>query len=550
MVFKLNDSILRKSADGNYGPSYGMSLERILRYSMGAMFFLYLLVTACTFLQLPGPLETALYPGGSGGHGGDGGVLPPPRIEGYGRRTSFPNRVDPSTYETIPHPAAGDAVSVLSVPPFWDPLEFGPRGGVREYLGFGRRLMTPAEARTIGSYAAVPSDDGSGGLADLETIFVAIASYRDFQCRQTVGSVFSRAKYPQRVRVAVIDQYAYGDKNEPVCSKPEHPCSDRPDQVLCKYASQIDFYPMEAKYAVGPVFARHLGNRMYRGEYFVVQSDAHVDYIRDWDESIVSQWKSANNEMAVLTAYLSGIEGHINVETGESIANTRPIMCMSDYEGSGAKKHLRHGQQPEGPAGIKGEPTLEPYWAAGFSFARGHFLLNVPYDQHLPMIFMGEEISIGLRGFTYGYDYYTAERSSCFHYYATQDKTGKRNAVKKFWENTHLYSGAETKAMMRLNGIIGMNPEIEPSNWDHVDEKLYGLGQVRTKEKFFDTFGIDPVKKVVAQNLCRFVGKNMHRIWKTHLRKDGMGIDYGEIDYKFQDPEKFGRTWEKDPNYN
>merc|ERR1740124_1028294 len=107
MVFKLNDSILRKSADGNYGPSYGMSLERILRYSMGAMFFLYLLVTACTFLQLPGPLETALYPGGSGGHGGDSGVLPPPRIEGYGRRTPFPNSVDPSTYETIPHPAAG-----------------------------------------------------------------------------------------------------------------------------------------------------------------------------------------------------------------------------------------------------------------------------------------------------------------------------------------------------------------------------------------------------------------------------------------------------------
>jgi hypothetical protein len=45
-------------------------------------------------------------------------------------------------------------------------------------------------------------------------------------------------------------------------------------------------------------------------------------------------------------------------------------------------------------------PTIEPFWAAGFSFGRGHFVVNVPYDQHLPWIFQGEEISIGLRGFS------------------------------------------------------------------------------------------------------------------------------------------------------
>jgi len=67
----------------------------------------------------------------------------------------------------------------------------------------------------------------------------------------------------------------------------------------------------------------------------------------------------------------------------------RPIMCVSDFEGEGANKHLRHGQQPEGPAGIKGQPTLHPFWAAGFSFARGHFVVQVPYDQHLPMVFQG-----------------------------------------------------------------------------------------------------------------------------------------------------------------
>lgn len=60
-------------------------------------------------------------------------------------------------------------------------------------------------------------------------------------------------------------------------------------------------------------------------------------------------------------------------------------MCQSDFEGSGVTRHLRHGQQPEGPAGIHGEPTLEPYWAAGFSFSRGHFIVNVPYGKYAPI---------------------------------------------------------------------------------------------------------------------------------------------------------------------
>ena len=30
----------------------------------------------------------------------------------------------------------------------------------------------------------------------------------------------------------------------------------------------------------------------------------------------------------------------------------------------------------------------------------------MPYDSYQPMVFQGEEISIGIRGFTHGYDFY------------------------------------------------------------------------------------------------------------------------------------------------
>ena len=61
----------------------------------------------------------------------------------------------------------------------------------------------------------------------------------------------------------------------------------------------------------------------------------------------------------------------------------------------------------------------------------------------------------------------------------------------------------------------------------------------------FYSFGIDTMEKRIQAHLCRFVGNNINVIWKRYLREDGMGINYDEIEYKFQDPDKCGRTWGK-----
>lgn len=456
-------------------------------------------------------------------------------------------------YETIIHPASealthnthnnkndDNNVIFMDLPPFWNPIKFGGSKGLRNYLGnYGQRLMTKNEALSIGSQIPIttPNNNDEKELM-LETIYVSIASYRDWQCPYTVESIFNRAKYPQRIRVGVVDQIQNNSDDIP-CTTPPKPCSTHPKQALCQYKTQIDVYSMNAKLAVGPVFARHIGHRLYRGEYFVMQCDAHVEFVKHWDVDIIQQWKSANNEMAILSAYLSDIRNSIDSKTGLSLRKTRPIMCKSDYEGGdGPNKHLRHGQQPEGPPLIHGTPTLEPYWAAGFSFGRGHFIINVPYDQHLPMIFQGEEISMGLRGFTYGYDYYTPERSVCFHMYAVGENLKKRRRVSLFWEHAHLYKGSGVKGMTRLNTIIGMNHTYtnNDDDWIQIDIKKYGIGNVRSLQTFFNTYGIHPKEQYVENHLCRFVGRQMQAKFLPFLRKDGMGIDYSRIHYQFKDP--------------
>ena len=222
------------------------------------------------------------------------------------------------------------------------------------------------------------------------------------------------------------------------------------------------------------------------------------------------------------------MKSNISPVTGRGLTKTIPFMCKSGFEAAGGVKILRHGSQPEhaNPLGL-GNPVSSPYWAAGFSFSRGHFVSAVPYDPGLPMVFQGEELSIGIRGFTHGYDYYTPGRSICYHYYGKRPSLrGKEPpAVKKYWENSGGHEGSLKKAMVRLATTIGMYGEGEGRDFGR-----YGLGKVRRASQFYRIYNIDPVEKTAGvEGLCQFVSRaGLHKELMRHL-KEGGPIDYEEV---------------------
>eukprot|EP01031_Cornospumella_fuschlensis_P035407 gene35407-42917_t len=355
-----------------------------------------------------------------------------------------------------------------------------------------------------------------------ETIFIMIASYRDFQCRETITSALSRATYPERLFIGAVDQVVDGDTG---CLDLDVPCSQDPTQWICKHLSQISVFKMDAEEATGPVTARHVGDRMYRGQHFAMQLDAHCQFVRNWDESLIAQWRSTRNEMAVLSSYLSDVQGAITAE-GDSKVKTRPIMCNSDFEGAAPARYLRHGAQPEDMPAIADTPQLQPYWAAGFSFSRGHFKVRVPYDAYQPMVFQGEEIALGIRGFTYGYDYYAPVRSVIFHEYAS--RSARRRKVHMFWENNK-HAGEGQRSIRRATAVVQLAPDLDPTTWDHSELEKYGLGTVRTTSQFYQLFLIDTHERKAVQ-ICPFVKSGiMHRDFTAFLRPDGLGIDYSQL---------------------
>ena len=101
-----------------------------------------------------------------------------------------------------------------------------------------------------------------------------------------------------------------------------------------------------------------------------------------------------------------------------------------------------------------------------------------------------------------------------------------------------------TFADLRLIGISGTSDPAR--DYLHLEEERYGLGQIRSREKFFDTFGINPKTRTIEGGLCRFVQgvhfagapQSMHVKFSPFLRYDNMGIDYTRITYRHKTPDK------------
>ncbi|CAJ1935256.1 unnamed protein product [Cylindrotheca closterium] len=544
------------------------------------------------------------------------------------------NQDEDDKWETIEHPVSSylhwdqnilpeeaDTIprNFLKVPHMYATKE------MREYLGnYGERLMTKDQAQSIGSYVMldrntwkrVPEacseihtteventdllddadDDASAAAAaaageeakakakandspyiKVETINVMLASFRDgTMCKNTLKGLFRRAKFPERVRVTIVDQVLpnpdeegsddeddgntnnnqnnnnnnnnkghekyYDEESDTPCITPFYPCDEDPTQVLCEYASQIDTLPFNAFESSGPVTSRHLAYRMYRGEYFVLQADSHVEFTFQWDQDIIDQWKSAKNEMGIMSVYPDHAF-FVDPKTGSRTARCRAIMCSTSFEDSqDFGMHLRHDQEPCTELAFKDRRLqLQAYWGAGFSFARGHFAINVPYDQYLPHIFQGEESNIGIRAFTYGYDTYAPSGPIVYHYYVAKSdverkqyhQTKKEKVPLRFWELPSYDVEVAFQAMQRLNTIIELQTN---DNGGHVfpkEMKEYGTGQVRSVDRYYDTFGYHRDTKTMEPNMCMFViTQAMNKQFIPALRPDTMGIDYSHDNLK------------------
>lgn len=298
----------------------------------------------------------------------------------------------------------------------------------------------------------------------MKSIFIQIASYRDSELLPTIRDCVGKSSGENRLTFGIVWQK---DETE---SLGEFASDDR--------VKIIDINWYESK---GLGWARGLTQSLYDNEDYTMQLDSHHRFAKNWDKNLINMYEGLKDQSdkPFLTSYLGGYD-----PLKDNDLNPTPCKILPhDFKESGTiwfnPVHMIGYEKLSGP--IRG------VLACGhFFFTSGSHCVEYKYDPDL--YFAGDEICLGVRSYTLGYDIYHPHLSNVWHYYGRNDKpkhwsdhdekTKKANIIDKTWGERDIES------KKRIRQLLGQ--------YDYgIDLGEYGLGNVRTLEDFEKYSGID-----------------------------------------------------------
>jgi len=354
------------------------------------------------------------------------------------------------------------------------------------------------------------------------SIYLSISTYRDVTCPSTLKNAYLRAKNPEKLFVGIVQQNCnvqncmtgtgWGDTRrwvkqdgpDPDCL--EEFCLEHP--TICK--NQIRILRLGEREAYGPFFGRYLNSKLYRGENYYLQIDAHTEFRQDWDYWLQDQMKrTPSYPYSIISNYPpSGDPTSTRLwpaPTDYPTRNEPSALCGCTFEGAGDKHHtVRLSQTSRSFARNVNTsvPHHSAFVAAGFFIAHGSIVENVPFDPFMPYLFMGEEIALSIRFWTSGYDIYGPAIDVLRHEYVRKD-------APKFWESitmvfdSGIHNDLTDLIIPRVQNLVGWKdtPSYTDSVYVRADE--YGLGKVRTGGQYVRTMNIQlKSRKQQAPDWC------------------------------------------------
>jgi len=278
------------------------------------------------------------------------------------------------------------------------------------------------------------------------TIFVSIASYRDKELVPTVQDCLAKAAHPGELRIVVCWQHL-GDEDISAIS-------DLP---------QVDILEFDARQSRGACWARDKIFQAYGDEEWLLQVDSHTRFAQDWDVRMIAAALSTGSEKPILSTYPPRYDPHEEF-TGEGVATELTIHQWSEF---GVPMY---GQRMLPHAGPDVPPMPGLFLGAGFLFAPGSFAREVPYDPDI--YFHGEEITLTMRAFTWGYDLFHPTEVYVWHYYIREDNprhwtdhTGGNESPD--WGDLERLSRRHVLYIMRFppEGGVGVGPVRTLQSW-------------------------------------------------------------------------------------
>jgi len=363
-------------------------------------------------------------------------------------------------------------------------------------------------------------------IRDDDSFFISLAAFREFLLGKSLMSAFDNAKHPEKLFFGIVVQNCYGldgvvcqtgvevigeDKNgRPITSISPKPPDENGIVEFCntpEYTKYCDSGQVRVIYvhdtdALGPQTARYYASKLWGGETYFMQMDAHLEFAPEWDQYYIDEAHASKNyPKSVLSAYPPGFkdyDGHYQGGTPGA------RLCSCQFSSSPVENHiLRISMGGNTPHDAK-VPTQIPFIAAGFFFAHASFLKDVPFDPYAPWCFMGEEIALSVRAWTFGWNIYAPRKNMIAHQY----RPG-RLGIPKFWESVGRDSGRaglntrlQKHVLRRVKYLMGYTTDSEEmlakdgdsvalTNFEH-----YSTGHVRTLEQYLELAEINVVEEI------------------------------------------------------
>jgi|MDSY01.1.fsa_nt_gb hypothetical protein len=352
--------------------------------------------------------------------------------------------------------------------------------------------------------------------SSLGTIFVSIASFRDSECQHTLRDLFATAADPSRISVGVIGQYEYNAKDD-TSREAANRVPYKYDDTDCfvaaplpaSWAKRVRCMNFDWRDAEGPCWARHLAQKLWRGEDFFLQIDSHMRFRPNWDAYLVAKLRelegvsendgcqadqtlqtddgaaektsAVKKRKVVLTTYPPGY----TINPTKVSNDIRPtLLCPTSFGGDNGDGMLRQTGRLLRRVAEKPLPSL--LWAAGFNFSRAQeSITECPYDPHLSFVFFGEEISMAARLWTHGFDLFAPPETVLYHLWSRDH----RPVFQKIAE-TPERAARKMRAQLRIKHLLGMSFGGSTGEPDLAELNRYGLGNKRSIRAYEAALGV------------------------------------------------------------
>ncbi len=289
----------------------------------------------------------------------------------------------------------------------------------------------------------------------MDNIFIQIAAYRDRELVPTVQDAIAQATHPERISFGICWQYegqAEIDYIEPL-----------------KTIKNCRIKAIPASKSRGLGWARSQTEKLWKGELYTLQIDAHMRFAEGWDTLLIEMLSMCPSEKPILTTYPPAYEPPRNL-----LSDFSSRLVAGTFSEVGTITPQASGDLSDCTA-----PELGAFVAGGFMFADASIIRQVPHDPNI--YFSCTEVLYAARAWTRGWDIYYPHRPACWHYYNTDTGEGERPL---HWTDHQKWGELNQISQQRFRQILKM----EPANKNF---GIYGLGKTRTLEEYEAIAGVN-----------------------------------------------------------